>query len=571
MRLQPSAASIIRLRLATLVGSLVIIAALLAIAASAARASRSALGAPSVPAQGAVVDDPGCRAVELPSNDDGSAPPAPIGFSIDFFGAGYSQLYVNNNGNVTFEAPLRDYTPYLFDESTSPIIAPFFADVDTRGVGSDLVTYSYGPITFEGHSAFCANWVNVGYYSNHADKLNSFQLLIVDRSDIQDGDFDIVMNYDQVLWETGDASGGDNGFGGTSAGAGYSGGNGDPSDVYNFPGSLENGAFLDSNQSSGLIHNSRGSDQLGRYIFQVRSDSFFQYVALGDSYSSGEGLDPKTYFLDGYDPNSDTQPGNIPNGCHRSSRAYAEHVKPPYLPAPFYVLASGGGESGRYNKYGSEMNVRRTDPVSWVFWACHDAKTVNVFRGGIPQFDNKHREKHAQLDNPSVNSATDVVTITIGGNDVGFAKVIEYCGKKACNKPGYRRDLEAKIDGLTPTLLDLYQDIQDTAPTARVIVLGYPQVFPASEEEQSCAKLTPWLGEQDFLREMGTKLDEVIRYAATEVGVEFVEVADDFAGHEVCGNAGEWIKGPFSRRGSFHPNEDGHQAYKDAVNAALSG
>ena len=45
-----------------------------------------------------------------------------------------------------------------------PIIAPFFADVDTRGSGSDIVTYSYGNTTYNGRPAFCVDWVNVGYF-----------------------------------------------------------------------------------------------------------------------------------------------------------------------------------------------------------------------------------------------------------------------------------------------------------------------------------------------------------------------------------------------------------------------
>ena len=63
-----------------------------------------------------------------------------------------------------------------------------------------------------GTAAFCVNWVNVGYFSQHVDKLNSFQLLLIDQGS---GNFDIEFNYDKVNWETGDASGGSNGFGGS--------------------------------------------------------------------------------------------------------------------------------------------------------------------------------------------------------------------------------------------------------------------------------------------------------------------------------------------------------------------
>lgn len=113
------------------------------------------------------------------------------------------------------------------------------------------------------------NWVNVGYFAAAADKLNSFQLLLIDRSDIAPNAFDIVFNYDKIQWETGSASGGVNGLGGSSARAGYSNG---VSAAYELPGSAVNGAFLDTNPTTGLIANSLNSGgQLGRYIFNVRN------------------------------------------------------------------------------------------------------------------------------------------------------------------------------------------------------------------------------------------------------------------------------------------------------------
>ncbi|WP_319463890.1 nidogen-like domain-containing protein [Micromonospora sp. RTP1Z1] len=221
----------------------------------------------------AVVSDDACRAATLPANDDGSAGPVQLPFTANFFGHQYGYLYVNNNGNVTFNNPMSTFTPFRITSSTPPIIAPFFADVDTRGSGSGLVTYSTNdrPATFAGRPAFCVNWINVGYYSSQTDKLNSFQLLLVDRSDIAAGDFDIVMNYDTTRWETGSASGGSNGFGGNSAGAGYSAGTGNPSQFFEFPGTLVPGSLLDNNASTGLTRTSRGTLQLGRDIFEVRN------------------------------------------------------------------------------------------------------------------------------------------------------------------------------------------------------------------------------------------------------------------------------------------------------------
>ena len=207
----------------------------------------------------------GCTTNELPANDDGSTAAVALPFSPNFFGTTYSSLFVNNNGNVTFDSRLGSFTPFDLNSTSRVIIAPFFGDVDTRGTGSGIVTY--GNTTFGGRTTFCANWVNVGYFGSHTDKLNSFQLLLVDRSDVGVGDFDIIFNIDQIQWETGDASGGTNGLGGNSARVGYANGSGTS---FELPGSAVNGAFLDSNTATGLIHGSGSSGTAGRYVFAVR-------------------------------------------------------------------------------------------------------------------------------------------------------------------------------------------------------------------------------------------------------------------------------------------------------------
>ncbi len=216
----------------------------------------------------AVLGDKGCEENTLFANDDASTGAIPLPFMVNFFGDQYAEAYVNNNGNITFNSPMGTYTPFSITSNVPPIIAPFFADVDTRPSASRLV--SYGTTTYGDRPAFCVNWVNVGYFNVNVNKTNSFQLLFVNRSNIGAGDFDIVMNYDRIAWETGDASGGQAGFGGTPAAAGYSAGDGEVNHFFSFPGSIVSGAFLDIDPG-GLIHGSRGSQQPGRYIFPIRN------------------------------------------------------------------------------------------------------------------------------------------------------------------------------------------------------------------------------------------------------------------------------------------------------------
>ena len=219
-----------------------------------------------VPGQGAV--RPGFDSSLLPANDDGSTGLVALGFSVNFFGTDLDQLFVNNNGNVTLDAALSSFTPFDLTTTGRQIIAPFFSDVDTR-VGN-VVTYGSG--TVEGLSAFGVTWPGVGCYSTNISVLNFFQVVLIERSDIAPGDFDIEFNYDSIQWETGQASGGDDVCqGGSAARAGFSNGTGEPGSFFELPGSGIPGAFLDSNTLSGLVHHSLNSNEQGRYVFPVRN------------------------------------------------------------------------------------------------------------------------------------------------------------------------------------------------------------------------------------------------------------------------------------------------------------
>lgn len=206
----------------------------------------------------------------LAPNDDSSDGPVNFGFTANFFGIEHNQLYVNNNGNITFDSSLSTYTPFDLTSTGRQIIAPFFADVDTSSAG-EAVTYGTG--TFGGRDAFGVNWIDVDYYNSspsHTNR-NSFQLILVDRSDVAAGDFDFIFNYDQIQWEAGEASDSDpDGLGGDSARVGYSNGTGDAGTFFELAGSAVNGAFLDGGPHA-LISNRLNSDTDGRYVFSARS------------------------------------------------------------------------------------------------------------------------------------------------------------------------------------------------------------------------------------------------------------------------------------------------------------
>jgi hypothetical protein len=176
-------------------------------------------------------------------NDDGSSAVQNLGFTLNFFGTNYTQFYVNNNGNITFEGPLGSYTPEGPTGINTPIISPYFADVDTRNAASGLV-YLRNDIANE----IIVTWDQTGYYSAHADKLASFQLVLRGPAyAVPAGEGQIGFFWKQVQWETGDASNGNGGFGGTPAAVGFGDGAGNAQVLQ---GSIQNGI-------SGVVTNHR--------------------------------------------------------------------------------------------------------------------------------------------------------------------------------------------------------------------------------------------------------------------------------------------------------------------------
>jgi len=232
----------------------------------------------AVPVSAGVIRNPvGSAANTLAANDDDSTGAVNLGFSANLFGVTTDTIYVNNNGNVTFQSALQQWSPDgLSTYVGKPIIAAFFADVDTRGTGSGLVTYGTGTITdaargWSNAPLFSVEWPAVGYFNSHTDRLNTFEMLLVGRSDIGAGDFDIELNYGSIQWDQGKAD------------AGYSNGlNGAANVYYQLPGSMTSGAFLDGGPNA-----LNGS----RFDFLVRSGN------VGVSDGAGDTPEPASMLL----------------------------------------------------------------------------------------------------------------------------------------------------------------------------------------------------------------------------------------------------------------------------------
>ncbi|MBF2057618.1 MAG: hypothetical protein IGQ45_10465 [Cyanobacterium sp. T60_A2020_053] len=193
-------------------------------------------------------------------NDDGSSSVVTLPFPVNFYGQVYNELFINNNGNISFNSSLGSYTPEQFPIASQPIIAPYWADVDTRNEESGLVY-----LGFPNEDTVVVTWDNVGYFSSNVDLTNTFQLVLRDRSENTGitGDFDIEFRYGQLEWTTGDASDGEGGLGGTPAQAGFDAGN--LEDFFILPGSFTEDV-LD------LVNTSNVSERTpGLWSFSIRS------------------------------------------------------------------------------------------------------------------------------------------------------------------------------------------------------------------------------------------------------------------------------------------------------------
>lgn len=211
----------------------------------------------------------------LPANDDGSTSQLTLPFAVNFFGNTYSNFFVNNNGNITFESSLGSFTPEPFPVSNQPMIAPFWADVDTRVAGNLW-------ILSPNDDTLAITWSSVGYYGGGDEspgdgegggetllaaavgpKANSFQLVLRNRADTGAGNFDIDFRYERLEWTTGDASEGINGLGGVPAQAGYDAGDG--VNFLTLPGSRSD-AVLDLQNTSNVA-----TDTPGLWTFAIRN------------------------------------------------------------------------------------------------------------------------------------------------------------------------------------------------------------------------------------------------------------------------------------------------------------
>jgi hypothetical protein len=165
----------------------------------------------------------------------------------------------------------------------------------------------------------------------------------------------------------------------------------------------------------------------------------------------------------------------------------------------------------------------------------------------------------------ALTASTTDVTITVGGNDIGFVDVITECALPSWASHCFKaiRDARRATRHVLPGRLDtLYDDIATGAPGAKVVVVGYPRLFNGHD----CSPLTFFSRKEiERLNASADLLDQTIGTRADAHGFDFVDPRSAFVGHALC-DADPWLNNlTYPVEESFHPKVAGQAAYADLV------
>ncbi|MEX1995368.1 MAG: SGNH/GDSL hydrolase family protein [Candidatus Saccharimonadales bacterium] len=323
--------------------------------------------------------------------------------------------------------------------------------------------------------------------------------------------------------------------------------------------------FID-NQSLSFYasYNDGGGNKIAKFVLKSGGGTFNQieYLALGDSYISGEGA---FNYLEGTDTEN--------NKCHLSTASY------PYLIG--YTL--------NYNSYRSI--------------ACSGSRVSDITDSSTHyKGQNMNKVERQNLGSPKINEILEMfqpgyiyqlnfvskylpktVTVSIGGNNIGFSQIVKKCiAPDTCfSSFEDRLELVRRVNRTFPDLVGTYQEIKNaTSPDAKVFAVGYPQLaLPGG----NCA-LNVRLDSQEleFSKQLISYMNLVISRAAQKAGVIYVDTEDAFSGHLLCETVSsdvavngltlgddfpDFLNGPIGNE-SYHPNQLGHQLLKQKILAA---
>jgi lysophospholipase L1-like esterase len=282
-----------------------------------------------------------------------------------------------------------------------------------------------------------------------------------------------------------------------------------------------------------------------------------EYLGMGDSFASGQGA---FNYISGTDTSVNT--------CHLSSLSY-----PFLLSSSLFDSGHSVACSGAKTRDIIELSDAYEGQVKDEFIKENRKNIGEIIQSYMPGYlvQNDFVDEH----NP------EAVTLSIGGNDIGFADIVKQCVmpklKNTTCFPTYedQQELVKRITGVENKLQTTYKTISGTG--RRVYVIGYPQIVA---ENGNCAA-NVHLDDKEIKLFVGLTdmLNQIIERAAIKTGVTYVDVSDAFVGHRMCetkssgvavngftvGNDDGLTKFKFIGAESYHPNALGHELLKQAI------
>lgn len=255
------------------------------------------------------------------------------------------------------------------------------------------------------------------------------------------------------------------------------------------------------------------------------------YVALGDSFAAGPFIPPQR---------------TDPLGCARSTRNYPALVAEGLDVTEFTDVSCSRAVTGH-------MTTAQQVPLG----------------SNPPQFD-------------ALRADTDLVTVTIGGNDIGFTDIVTTCGLMSITDPlgaPCKRQATAggsdvyaeRIIAAAPNIAGVLRGIQERSPDATVLVVSYLRLLPPTI---GCWPVAPIaLGDVPYLDGLHQQLNAVLAEQADRHGAVFVDAYAASLGHDICqGSSVKWVEGFIPTRTAFpvHPNPEGMRAVADLTLSELT-
>jgi len=267
------------------------------------------------------------------------------------------------------------------------------------------------------------------------------------------------------------------------------------------------------------------------------------YLAMGDSFASGEGA---WDYIDGTDDHQT-------NKCHVSRQSYPYLIDSSINVTSFHSVACSGARTSHVIDEAQEKDSAATSE-----WHPGTREQLSFF----------------DLQKP------DIVTVSIGGNDIGFSDKLSYCltrGVNCYDTYEKRARIVAEIKEQYPSIVDAYKKIkQNAAANAKIYALGYPQIINDAPGISCGNNVSLSANERKMAYELVVYLNDVIRHAATAAGVMYVDIENALQGVRLCDNVasaqigvngltrGQEIALLIGRE-SYHPNQIGHQRLKGAI------